>query len=360
MSVVLAARSMGPLHLAASTSLHHPMVPAINGRQPRSRTGARAAAVERGAQAVSVAVDEVPVLDLAELRSCGHGQGTQRVAAACRDWGFFQVVNHGVSMEFVQNFRTQCLDVFALPREQKDRISRRSSGSQWGYDFRPAHGPLEVLQLNPWDSRQLHAYAHELFPTSSEGFIALYEEANLVFRNLAMEILDILRRGLGVDGKHFQAHRNESQGVLRANYYHQSKAAEQVVGLVPHVDGNLFTILHQQDVSGLEVLKDGRWIPITPKNDAFCINVADIMQVLTNGEYRSVQHRAIAPKSRARLSFAYFLIPAKGVTLVPAPELVDSLHPPRYRPFTWADFVEASKGADRPYPSVLPAFEQGH
>jgi hypothetical protein len=82
---------MGPLHLAASTSLHHPMVPAINGRQPRSRTGARAAAVERGTQAVSVAVDEVPVLDLAELRSCGHGQGTQRVAAACRDWGFFQV-----------------------------------------------------------------------------------------------------------------------------------------------------------------------------------------------------------------------------------------------------------------------------
>ena len=111
------------------------------------------------------------------------------------------------------------------------------------------------------------------------GGRALYEEANLVFRNLAMEILDILIQGLGVDGKHFQAHRNESQGVLRANYYHQSKAAEQVVGLVPHVDGNLFTILHQQDVSGLEVLKDGRWIPITPKNDAFCINVADIMQV---------------------------------------------------------------------------------
>jgi gibberellin 2-oxidase len=111
------------------------------------------------------------------------------------------------------------------------------------------------------------------------GGRALYEEANLVFRNLAMEILDILIQGLGVDGKHFQAHRNESQGVLRANYYHQSKAAEQVVGLVPHVDGNLFTILQQQDVSGLEVLKDGRWIPITPKNDAFCINVADIMQV---------------------------------------------------------------------------------
>ena len=78
--------------------------------------------------------------------------------------------------------------------------------------------------------------------------------------------------------------------------------------------------------------------------------------MLTNGVYRSVQHRAVAPKTQARLSFAYFLTPAKGVSLIPAPELVDSLHPPLYRPFTWADFVDASKGADRPYPSVLPLF----
>ena len=108
---------------------------------------------------------------------------------------------------------------------------------------------------------------------------AVFDEANLVFRTLAMEILDILIQGLRVDAKHFQAHKSESQGVLRANYYHQSRAPDQVLGLIPHVDGNLFTILHQHDVSGLEVLKDGRWNPIPPVNDAFCINVADIMQV---------------------------------------------------------------------------------
>ncbi|KAG0575682.1 hypothetical protein KC19_5G023100 [Ceratodon purpureus] len=330
-----------------------------------------AAALQHGAQSIplpgpldgdyvdGVVVDEVPIVDLAELRSSsGRAQGTQRVAAACRDWGFFQVVNHGVSIEFVHKLRKQCLDVFSLPQEQKDKVSRRSQGSQWVYDYRPNHGPLEVLQLNPWDSPQLHTCAHAL--NCSEDFIAVYEEANLVFRTLAMEILDILIEGLRVDAKHFQAHKKESQGVLRANYYHQSKAADQVLGLIPHVDGNLFTILHQQDVSGLEVLKDGSWIPITPRNDAFCINVADIMQVLTNDEYTSVQHRAVGPKTQARLSLAYFLTPAAGVTLVAAPELVNSLHPPRYRPFTWKDFVDASKGADRPYPSVLPFFEQRH
>lgn len=100
-----------------------------------------------------------------------------------------------------------------------------------------------------------------------------------MFRTLAMEILDIMIQGLRVDARHFQAQKKEAQGVLRANFYHQSKATGQVLGLIPHVDGNLLTILHQQDVSGLEVLKDGRWIPVVPRADSFCINVADIMQV---------------------------------------------------------------------------------
>lgn len=105
------------------------------------------------------------------------------------------------------------------------------------------------------------------------------EEAKTVLHTLALEILDILIQGLGADAKHFEAHKKESQGVFRANYYHQSKAPDQLLGLQPHVDGNLLTILHQQDVCGLEVLKDGNWIPISPQHDAFCINVGDILQV---------------------------------------------------------------------------------
>ena len=109
---------------------------------------------------------------------------------------------------------------------------------------------------------------------------AVFEEANVAFRKLAMEILELVIEALGVDAHHFGAHKREAQGSLRANYYHPSNSKGEVqVGLRPHVDGNLLTILHQQDVSGLEVLKDGRWVPVAPQTDAFCINVADILQV---------------------------------------------------------------------------------
>lgn len=74
-------------------------------------------------------------------------------------------------MEFVQKFRKQSLDVFSLPREQKDKVSRRRCASQWGYDFRPDHGPLEVFQVSAWDHQQLLTYGQQLFPNSSEDFV---------------------------------------------------------------------------------------------------------------------------------------------------------------------------------------------
>lgn len=102
----------------------------------------------------------------------------------------------------------------------------------------------------------------------------------MAFRKLAMEILELVIAGLGVDAHHFEAHKRKAQGTLRANYYRHHNSKDQVhIGLSPHVDGNLLTILHQQDVSGLEVLKDGRWFHVAPQTDAFCINVADILQV---------------------------------------------------------------------------------
>jgi len=73
-------------------------------------------------------------------------------------------------MELVQKLRKKSFDVFALPLEEKDMVSRRhSAGSQWGYDFRPENGPMEVFQVK--DHQQLLDYAQQLFPNGSEEFV---------------------------------------------------------------------------------------------------------------------------------------------------------------------------------------------
>jgi isopenicillin N synthase-like dioxygenase len=94
-----------------------------------------------------------------------------------------------------------------------------------------------------------------------------------------MEILDLLIGELGVNPSHFDIFKTEAEGMLRANLYHRSESSEQVLGLNPHMDGGLLTILLQDDVSGLEVVKDGQWVRVMPHKHAVCINIADMLQV---------------------------------------------------------------------------------
>ncbi len=101
----------------------------------------------------------------------------------------------------------------------------------------------------------------------------------MAFWNLAMEILDLLIAELGVNPSHFDVFKTEAEGVLRANLYHRSESTEQVLGLDPHMDGGLLTILLQDDISGLEVVKDGQWVRVMPHKHALCINMADMLQV---------------------------------------------------------------------------------
>lgn len=101
----------------------------------------------------------------------------------------------------------------------------------------------------------------------------------MAFWNLAMEILDLLIAELGVNPSHFEVFKTEAEGMLRANLYHRSESTEQVLGLNPHMDGGLLTILLQDDISGLEVVKDGQWVRVMPHKHALCINIADMLQV---------------------------------------------------------------------------------
>lgn len=50
-------------------------------------------------------------------------------------------------------------------------------------------------------------------------------------------------------------------------------------GLTEHEDGNCVTFVIQDEVGGLEVKKDGEWIPVVPAQGTIVVNVADVIQV---------------------------------------------------------------------------------
>ncbi|MCI01235.1 protein SRG1-like [Trifolium medium] len=75
-------------------------------------------------------------------------------------------------------------------------------------------------------------------------------------------------------------------------------------------------------MEGLQIRKDGMWIPIKPLKDAFIINIGDMLEIMTNGIYRSIEHRATINSEKERISIAAFHSPRLDAIIGPAPSLV--------------------------------------
>jgi isopenicillin N synthase-like dioxygenase len=98
--------------------------------------------------ASSEALGGVPVIDISAPRE----SVVQEIAAACRDWGFFQVCGHGVPQSVMIGTLTAARAFFALPRESK-RAYLRSVDNPWGYYDREltknARDKKEVFDIGP-------------------------------------------------------------------------------------------------------------------------------------------------------------------------------------------------------------------
>lgn len=74
--------------------------------------------------------DQIPLIDLSPLHSTTPPQPTildslvTQIHAACRDWGFFQVINHGVSPHLIHTLRSETARFFSLPMQEKAKVRR--------------------------------------------------------------------------------------------------------------------------------------------------------------------------------------------------------------------------------------------
>lgn len=101
-------------------------------------------------------------------------------------------------------------------------------------------------------------------------------------QKIASQILRSLAVCLGIDTRLIMELFEEEKGLqtMRMTYYPPCPQPELVVGLTPHSDAAVITILNQiNGVDGLQIKRNGVWLPITIQPDAFVVNVGDIMEV---------------------------------------------------------------------------------
>lgn len=166
---------------------------------------------------------------------------------------------------------------------------------------------------------------------------------------LAQKLSELMCENLGLEQGYimeaFSGSKGPSVGTKVAKYP-QCPNPELVRGLREHTDaGGIILLLQDDQVPGLEFLKDRKWVEIPPsKNNTIFVNTGDQVEILSNGRYKSTLHRVMADKNGSRLSIATFYNPAGDALISPAPKL---LYPNQFRFQDYLQLYATTKFLDK-------------
>ncbi|KAL5725898.1 aminocyclopropanecarboxylate oxidase [Ranunculus cassubicifolius] len=262
----------------------------------------------------------IPVIDFSKLNGSEREKTLAEIANGCEEWGFFQLVNHGISVELLERVKKVTSECYKLREEAfyKDsepvkllndlKTGEKLDNVDWEDVF-------TLLDDNEWPSQPL-------------AFKETMAEYRRELKKLAVKVMAAMDENLGLPKGYIKNAFNGEDGSdaffgTKVSHYPPCPTPELVNGLRAHTDAGGVILLFQDDkVGGLQILKDGQWIDVQPLENSIVINTGDQIEVLSNGRCKSVWHRVLAGTSGNRMSIASFYNPSYKATIAPAPKLV--------------------------------------
>lgn len=308
----------------------------------------------------------VPRIDVAPLvagewnSSAAHDARAQ-MRKACAEIGFMTIVGHGIPRARTAALSGAANDFFALPDAEKFEVSPRrwwpdSPNVYRGY-FPSTVAGKEGLDIGDPELREpalLSRPYHErnLLPSAlGPSWAEAVSDAFAALSALAATLLGGLVAALGGDAQRVPAAfaRPAALSTLRFNFYPERQepvalARDDGTPLCceAHVDSGLLTVLHQDEVGGLQVRDgEGRWRTIAPDPKALVVNTGLALQRMTRGELVATTHRVLHSR-RQRLSIPFFHEPVPDFVMSPAS--LGLPHRPPEDPPCYEDFLRRSLG----------------
>ncbi|KAL7595015.1 hypothetical protein Lser_V15G30202 [Lactuca serriola] len=284
----------------------------------------------------------IPLIDLHDLYTPNRSHVVHQIGRACRDYGFFQVKNHGVPESTIANMMNIAREFFKLPEEERlktysdDPTKTTRLSTSFNIRTEKVANWRDFLRLH---CHPLQDYIHE-WPTNPESFRDHVAEYCRSARGLALVLIEAISESLGLERDYINRQLGNHGQHMALNYYPPCPQPDLTYGLPGHTDLNLITILLQDEVPGLQVLRNGHWVAVDPVPNTFIINIGDQIQVLSNDRYKSVLHRAVVNCEKERISIPTFYCPSRDAVIGPASELVTEDEPAVYRQFTYGEYYD--------------------
>ena len=295
----------------------------------------------------------IPVIDLTRL---GEQQTQQALDLACRDWGLFYLINHGIGEETITGLLKASAYFFEQPSSEKRKISR-SMQNPWGFFD-------QELTKNTRDWKEIFDYGPEYqdvqvprWPDAIPAFQKCLMNYYQTCEQISFQLLETISINLSMPAEYLNhLFEPEHTSFARVNYYPNCPNPESPVGLTTpehgyqgvnhHTDAGALTILLQDNQPGLEIIRDNEWHLIAPRSDAVLVNIGDITQVWSNDRYPAPLHRVRASDKKTRYSVPFFFNPAFSADFAPLPGTINEVGEAHYTAINWGRFRSARAAGD--------------
>ncbi|WOH12736.1 hypothetical protein DCAR_0832246 [Daucus carota subsp. sativus] len=295
----------------------------------------------------------IPVVDLGCLDKdpMSHQEIVDKVRCASETFGFFQVVNHGIPVTVLEEMLHGVHRFFEQDTEVKKQFYTRDLSRKVVYN---SNFDLFTGRAANWRDSLSCSMApspplEELPEPCRDIQIAFSEQV----MKLGITLFGLLSKALGLDINHLEDMECAKGLELFCHCYPPCPQPELTLGTTKHTDFHFLTVLLQDQIGGLQILYQDHWIDVPPLPGTLIVNIGDLLQLLTNDRFKSVEHRVVAKKIGPRVSVACFfstgLMPSPIPKLYgPIKQLVSEDNPPKYRETTAQEYLSYSysKGLD--------------
>ncbi|KAJ4848881.1 hypothetical protein Tsubulata_045423 [Turnera subulata] len=296
---------------------------------------------------------KLPIIDFAQLQGSNRHNVLNSLTKACEEYGFFQLVNHGIETEAINDMIDVGRRFFELPFEErskymsKDMLSLVRYGTSYNQNKDGVFCWRDILKINCHPISDVLPYLPSSPSELREAVVNYSAKTKFLYLMLVESILESLglvgkarNEGNENDGDDYLKDFQDGSQIIVFNCYPSCPEPDLTLGMPPHSDYGFLTLLLQDEVKGLQIQHEGKWVTVEPIPNSFVVNVGDHLEIFSNGRYRSVLHRVLVNSSKSRVSVASLHSFPFDKKIRPSPQLINEANPRRYKDTDFASFLE--------------------